>query len=262
MDWDAEGLLEGLEDDDARGRPASSCSTTSTTRAATVDELKQAVAEDRLVLLPGGAPAGRRQDLQPAPDRRRGRARARPPAASIARRSGSPCPTPTPRCSATPTSRARRTPPRSPQAGFSTEDTLEVTRVLGRGMVALRRVAARAVRPDVPRAGRHRARARAPAPEPAEELLPLVEPPARPRVPPAPAAAAAQRRPRDRRAHVGQGLRHAPRPRSRSPTSSASRSWGRPSTSRSSAGSPAGCRRWRARSSSSPCAWSSRSATR
>src|SRR4051812_50225716 len=51
MDWEAEGLLEGLEDDDHRkGRIElldylhdEGCQ---------LDELKQAVAEDRLVLLP------------------------------------------------------------------------------------------------------------------------------------------------------------------------------------------------------------------
>src|SRR4051812_49608464 len=51
MDWEAEGLLEGLEDDDHRkGRielldylHSEGCE---------LDELKQAVAEDRLVLLP------------------------------------------------------------------------------------------------------------------------------------------------------------------------------------------------------------------
>src|SRR4051794_41669076 len=51
MDWEAEGLLEGLEDDDHRkGRielldylHGEGCE---------LDELKQAVAEDRLVLLP------------------------------------------------------------------------------------------------------------------------------------------------------------------------------------------------------------------
>ena len=86
------------------------------------------------MLLPGRAPAGRRQDLQPAPDRRRGGLEPRPPAAlppgARARR-------PRPRrarCSARPTSRARRTRPAIAEAGFSTEDTLEVTRVLGRGM--------------------------------------------------------------------------------------------------------------------------------
>ena len=80
MDWEAEGLLEGLEDDDApegpdraarlpprrglRGRRAQAGGRGGPARAA-----------------PGRAPAGRRQDLQPAPDRRGGGARARPPAA-------------------------------------------------------------------------------------------------------------------------------------------------------------------------------------
>src|SRR5215218_4062303 len=50
MDWEAEGLLEGLEDDHRTGRielldhlHGEGCE---------LDELKQAVAEDRLVLLP------------------------------------------------------------------------------------------------------------------------------------------------------------------------------------------------------------------
>ena len=54
---------------------------------------------------------------------------------STAGRSASRSRTPTTRCSARPTSAPPRTPPRSRDAGFPREDTLEVTRVLGRGMV-------------------------------------------------------------------------------------------------------------------------------
>ena len=261
MDWEAEGLLDGLEDDESRAGPGRAARLPPR-RGLQVDELQAGGRGGPARAAAGRAPARRRQDLQPAPDRRGGRARARPPAASIARRSASRCPTPTTRCSATPTSSSAKDTAAIADAGFSTRGHARGHARARPRHGPLRRVAARAVRPDVPGARRLRAR-RSPAGSRARRrAAPALEPPARPRLPPPHAPAAAQRRHRDRRAHVGQGLRHAPRPRSRSPTSSASPSWGRPSTSRSSAGSPAGSRRSRARWSSCPCAWSSRSATR
>ena len=148
------------------------------------------------------------------------------------------------------------------EAGFPFDDTLEVTRVLGRGMVALRGGAARAVRPDLPRARRLEVELARRLESAAGRAAAAVEPHARPRLPPAHAPAAAQRLHRARRADRPA---RSPTPRtrrSRSPTSSASPSWGRPSASRSSAASRAGSRSSRAASSSRRCGSSSRSATR
>ena len=114
MDWEAEGLLEGLEDDDAREAPRRAARPPPRRAAAASTSCSQAVAEDRLVLLPVERLLAGDKTYSQRADRRGGRARPRAPASSSARRSGSRCPTPTPRCSARPTSRARRTPPRSP----------------------------------------------------------------------------------------------------------------------------------------------------
>src|SRR5215210_6539632 len=51
MDWEAEGLLEGLEDDAARAARRELLDHLHS-EGCDVDELKSAVAEDRLVLLP------------------------------------------------------------------------------------------------------------------------------------------------------------------------------------------------------------------
>ena len=95
------------------------------------------------------------------------------------------------------------------EMGFPFEETLEVTRVLGRGMVALRGGAARAVRPDASSSpATARSSSRGGSTDAAGELLPLssrmldhvfllhIR-----QVP-------AHRLHRARRAHLGQGLRH------------------------------------------------------
>ena len=51
MDWEAEGLLEGL-DDDAREARVALLDHLHDEEGCAVEELKRAVAEDRLVLLP------------------------------------------------------------------------------------------------------------------------------------------------------------------------------------------------------------------
>jgi adenylate cyclase len=51
MDWEAEGLLDGLEDDDARKSRVELLDYLHD-EGCDVDELEQAVAEERLVLLP------------------------------------------------------------------------------------------------------------------------------------------------------------------------------------------------------------------
>ena len=133
MDWDNEGLLEGLEDDaarDARRRLLDELHA----QGMDVEELRRVVAEDKLVLAPVARAlssearytareiaerAGRRARV---PDREPARARA--PGAgrrrARLRREG-------------PRGDAARAPPHR-QVGFDDEDALEVARVLGQGM--------------------------------------------------------------------------------------------------------------------------------
>ena len=72
------GCSRGSRTTRRRQAPHRAARRTSTGEGCAVDELKQAVAEDRLVLLPVERAARRRHDLQPAPDRR-----ARPGSSSI-----------------------------------------------------------------------------------------------------------------------------------------------------------------------------------
>jgi adenylate cyclase len=133
MDWEAEGLLEGLEDDEHRqGRielldylHGEGCE---------VAELKQAVAEDRLVLLPverllaGDKTYSQRQiadeaglELDHLRRYRQALGLAVPDADAEVLGSAD--------------LEGAKDTAAIAAAGFSTEDTLEVTRVLGRGMV-------------------------------------------------------------------------------------------------------------------------------
>ena len=210
----------------------------------------------------GRAPPGRRRDLQPARDRRGVRARARAPGrVPPGARPRGPRPRRA-RCYTEDDLETAKDAAALAEAGFPFDDTLEVTRVLGRGMSryaeALRVLFAQTfLEPgdsEVELARRLDGRRR--------RAAAAVEPHARPRLPPAHAPAAAHRL--HRRSPSAPRAR-SPTPRRRrspSPTSSASPSWGRPSTSRSSAASPAGSRSSRATWSSRPCGSSSRSATR
>ena len=239
MDWEAEGLLEGLEDEEAHaarrelldqlhdeaGRASRSCARRSRrtgsccSRSSASWPVTRATASARS---PGV----------------RARARA---ALGSARRSASRSPTPTRGSRPRWTSR-RPDAAALAEAGFPFEDTLEVTRVLGAAWCATRRrCACCSRRPSSSRATRVRARRAASARPRAGDAA--LRPHARRRLPPAHAPAAAQRLHRPRRAHRRQGLRHR-RTRSRSPTSSASRELGERVASRSSAASPAGSRRW------------------
>ena len=132
MDWDAEGLLEGLEDDaarDARRRLLDELHA----QGMDVEELRRVVAEDKLVLAPvahalsSEARYTAREIAEQAgvdarvPDRQPARARTARPGPRRAR--------------------LRREGPRgdaaghaASQAGFDDEDALEVARVLGQGM--------------------------------------------------------------------------------------------------------------------------------
>ena len=132
MDWDAEGAARG-----ARRRGAAGPH-----RAARVPpgrglHGRRAQAGGRggpARAAARGAAARRRQGLQPAPDRARRPGSSSISSASSAARSGSPSRTPTPRCSATTDLEGAKDTAAIVEAGFSTEETLEVTRVLGRGM--------------------------------------------------------------------------------------------------------------------------------
>ena len=134
MDWEAEGLLEGLDDDEAREARAELLEYLHEEEGCDIEELRTAVREDRLVLLPvervlaGSASYSQRQiaeesglGLERLVEYRQALGLAVPDrdaevlgeadlgtakdAAALA------------------------------EAGFPREDTLEVTRVLGRGMV-------------------------------------------------------------------------------------------------------------------------------
>ena len=148
------------------------------------------------MLLPGRAPAGRRHDAT---------ARARSPSEAgldLERLTAVP-PGARARGARPRRASARRGRPRGgartrralAEAGFPREDTLEVTRVLGRGHGPLRRGAAHARSPrrSSSRATR-RARARAPAREPGRRAAAARRAAARPRLPAAHAPGAAQRR--------------------------------------------------------------------
>jgi len=52
MDWEAEGLLEGLEDEQSRAARSKLLDHLHEDEGCSVDELREAVREDRLVLLP------------------------------------------------------------------------------------------------------------------------------------------------------------------------------------------------------------------
>ncbi len=133
MDWEAEGLLEGLEDDDHRNGRAELLDYLHS-EGCEVAELKQAVAEDRLVLLPverllaGDTTYSQRQIAEEAGlelDHLRRYRQAL----------GLAVPDPDAEVLGEADLEGAKDTAAIAAAGFSTEDTLEVTRVLGRGMV-------------------------------------------------------------------------------------------------------------------------------
>ena len=132
MDWEAEGLLDGLDDEGAREARVELLEYLHD-EGCSVDELRTAVAEDRLVLLPverllaGGESYSQRQiveatglDLEQLREFRRALGLATPdPDAEV--------------LGAADLEGAKDT-AAIVEAGFSIEETLEVTRVLGREM--------------------------------------------------------------------------------------------------------------------------------
>jgi adenylate cyclase len=131
MDWDAEGVLEGLDDEARQARTelleylqGEGC---------TVGELKQAVAEDRLVLLPvERLLAGDRaySQRQIAKETGLGLDQLR----EFRRALGLAIPDPDAEVLGETDLEGAKDTAAIVEAGFSTEETLEVTRVLGRGM--------------------------------------------------------------------------------------------------------------------------------
>src|SRR4051795_12561589 len=132
MDWDAEGLLEGLEDDAARAARRRLLDELHASGMG-VDELRRTVAEDKLVL----APVARALSSE-----------ARYTAREIAERSGVdldfltasrralglPVPDPDERVHGETDLETAELGTLHRQAGFADEDALEVARVLGQGM--------------------------------------------------------------------------------------------------------------------------------
>jgi adenylate cyclase len=133
MDWDGEGLLDGVEGDEARAARAELLDYLRD-EGYTVDELRQAVEEDRLVLLPverllaGDKTYSQRQIAEEAGlelDHLRRYRQAL----------GLSMPDPDAEVLGETDLEGAKDTAAIAAAGFSTEDTLEVTRVLGRGMV-------------------------------------------------------------------------------------------------------------------------------
>jgi adenylate cyclase len=133
MDWDAEGLLEGLDDDDARKERAELLDYLHE-EGVSVDELRQAVEEDRLVLLPverllaGDKKYSQRQIAEEAGlelDYLR----------QYRQALGLAVPDPDAEVLGEADLEGAKDTAAIADAGFSTEETLQVTRVLGRGMV-------------------------------------------------------------------------------------------------------------------------------
>ncbi len=134
MDWEAEGLLDGLEDEESRAARAELLDHLHDEEGCALEELRQAVEEDRLVLLPverllaGDKRYSQRQiaeqvglELDHLRQYRQalGLAVLDPDAEMLGEAD----------------LEGAKDTAAIAAAGFSTEDTLEVTRVLGRGMV-------------------------------------------------------------------------------------------------------------------------------
>src|SRR5829696_8787501 len=133
MDWEAEGLLGGLEDEESRAARRELLDHLHDDEGCSVEELRTAVEEDRLVLLPverlltGDKTYGQRQiaeesglGLERLSEYRRALGLAVPDPDDVV-------------LSEADLGTAKDAKALA-EAGFPREDTLEVTRVLGRGM--------------------------------------------------------------------------------------------------------------------------------
>jgi adenylate cyclase len=134
MDWEEEGLLEGLEDDAARTARGELLDHLHEEEGCSVDELRQAVQEDRLVLLPverllaGEATYSQRQIAEES-----GLGLER--LAEYRQALGLPVSDADAEVLGEADLGTAKDAAALADAGFPVEDTLEVTRVLGRGMV-------------------------------------------------------------------------------------------------------------------------------
>ena len=134
MDWDGEGLLEGLEDEQARAARGKLLDHLRDEQGCSVEELRQAVEEDRLVLLPvehflsGDTAYSQRavaEESELALER----------LVEFRQALGLAVPDPDAEVLTEADLEAAKDTAALEAAGFPFEDTLEVTRVLGRGMV-------------------------------------------------------------------------------------------------------------------------------
>src|SRR5690242_11649443 len=134
MDWDAEGLVEGLEDDAARAARRALLDELHAD-GASLEDLRAAVKEDRLVLLA----VERRLTSEPRYSLREmcDQTGMELELMIATRRAlGLPVPDPDERLFGDDELEATRLGLQHRQAGFADEDALEVTRVLGRGMAS------------------------------------------------------------------------------------------------------------------------------
>ena len=242
MDWEAEGLLDGVEGDRAR-RARRALLDELYEGGVPLEELCRAVAEDRLALLPVERVLASKPDYS---------------AREVAERSGMdleyfiasrralgfPVPDPDEKAFTDQDVESAKLGVKYLEAGFAADETIEVTRVLGQGMAryveATRTMAARAfLEPGIDeRELAHRYAAVA------EGLLPQRGAVARARVPPPPHAGAARGRGHARAARDGPARGREARRRSPSRTWSGSPSWGRACSSRSWPAWPGGSPRW------------------
>ena len=132
MDWEAEGLLEGLEDEQARESRAGLLEYLHG-EGCTVDELKRAVEEERLVLLPlervlSGNVSQSQREIAEASGLELERL------VEFRQALGLAIPDPDAKVFSEQDAEAAERAAELQRAGFPLEDTIEVARVLGRGM--------------------------------------------------------------------------------------------------------------------------------
>ncbi len=134
MDWEAEGLLDGLEDEESRQARVELLDRLHDEARCSVDELRTAVEEDRLVLLPverllAGDKAYSQRQIAEETGLELDQLR------EFRRALGLAIPDPDAEVLGEADLEGAKDTAAIVAAGFSTEETLEVTRVLGRGMV-------------------------------------------------------------------------------------------------------------------------------
>ena len=164
MDWDAEGLTDGLEDDEARAARRRLLDELHE-QGMSVDELRRVVAEDKLVL----APVSRALSSEARYTAREIADQAGVELEFLAasrRALGLPVPANDERVYGETDLEAAQLGAQNRNVGFDDEDALEVARVLGQGMARYAEATARAGGPHVPRARPRRVRARPPLPRP------------------------------------------------------------------------------------------------